>query len=363
MPQQHRWLCVGLGAATVSVGAEAPDVMRAARRLEDTLWQRFVDQRTGNVRTRNSGGRSGRLEDTSLYGGILLAALVESAALDPSPRNAQRARQIAAGLFANAAAGEPGFVARGVEPEGGGFLGDPSVDQVTGLLYGLWRYSRSVLPSARERVAIRRLFEDVLKRLERDGFAILREDRSGVTTFGHLNRIQPTRAERLLAFLLGAYDVTGNEYWFELYETMRTERMAACRGYGRIEPWVLIQTAMSLDMLRRLEERHEVRTVYLAGLTECAECCRPFLDDYRQGLPNLTAKDSPELVRTVRNPVEAITVVLLAEGQTATAEVAGPLNDLLEAIPAPDIENSVSLCSLLWNCALFRRQRVAKESH
>ena len=169
------------------------------------IWERFVHPETNMVKTRLGDGDP--LEDCSLYGGFYLACLVDAYAITEAEALVAEARRIFEGLRLNAtASGIPGFLARGVAGDGT-YRGEPSVDQYTGFMYGCWRYFHSPLSGQREREDMRRLFADILRRLEANAWKITREDGT-VTKFGHLDVLRPTRAERLLAFL--RHSCTGN---------------------------------------------------------------------------------------------------------------------------------------------------------
>jgi len=313
------------------------------------LFTRFVQPQTGMLHTRLAGDP---LEDATLYGGFFLAALCDAWDRTADPELPAQAKRIFDGLVRNASVGEPGFVARGVSPDGQ-YKGDPSVDQYTGLLYGFYRYHASPLSSAADKATIRRIWGEVLARLQRDGYEIRNEDHSASTTYGHLDRPMPSRSERLLAFLLGGSQVTADPQWFDEYERLRPSRMASLRGHQAYESWVLIQTAAGLRMLLDLETRAELRDAYRAAADEVAELAlaqttgfetwrddpRPLAEKYAEGQAARVG---------VRIPIEALTTALLVGNEVQRAVARERLGAFRSGYPVGVSAYSPPFVSLAW---------------
>ncbi|NOZ19510.1 MAG: hypothetical protein GXP25_00315 [Planctomycetes bacterium] len=337
-------------AIAATVVADGGEVAKKAENLHKVIWGKFVHPKTHVVRTRvrGTGGSpwGSELEDTSLSGGMYLAAMVDRFDVTKSPDHAEEARKIFGGLLLNATCAEPGFIARGAKPDGKGFLGAPSVDQYTGLLYGLWRYYGSAIATDAEKEQVRKVYADCLTRLERHKFTILDSDGKTPTKFGHLSSVRPTRSERLLSFLLVGWRLTGDKHWFDVYEQMKKPRLETCRKFPDYNAWVLVQSALSLHMLVETEERPEVRKVYEEGFASCVRHCRKQVPAYRDYVDSGGKK---ETVKTFRNPIEGITTILLSGDGEASKEIVQPLKDILMATDPGTHGNSVSLCSLEWD--------------
>ncbi|MEW6358875.1 MAG: hypothetical protein AB1696_21260 [Planctomycetota bacterium] len=341
-------LMLAMPLTSANAGEEG-ELTAKAENLHKLLWDKFVHPKTHVVHTRvqGTGGSpwGSEMEDTSLSGGMYLAAMVDRHDVLKSSEAAEEARKIFNGLLLNATCGEPGFIARGVKPDGKDFLGAPSVDQYTGLLYGIWRYHESDIATAAEKEQIRKVYADCLTRLERHKFTIMDSDGKTPTKFCHLSAVQPTRSERLLSFLLVGWKVTDDKHWFDVYEEMKKPRLETCREFPDYNAWVLVQSALSLHMLTATEERPEVRKVYEEGFASCVRHCLkqvPACRDYLAG----SGKD---MVKTFRNPIEGIGTILLSGDGEASKEIVQSLKDILIATDPNKHGNSVSLCSLEWD--------------
>ncbi len=330
--------CLLLAPADEPVGAIRAD-----------LFARFVEPRTGMLHTRLQGDR---LEDATLYGGFLLAALCDAWDLTAEPELPAQAKLLFDGLVRNATVGEPGFLARGVDPDGT-YKGDPSVDQYTALLFAFYRYHASPLSSPADKATMRRIVADILTRLRRDGYRILTADRSRQTTYGELDRRMPSRSERLLSFLLAGAHVTADPQWLEEYERLRPERMASLRGHEAFESWVLIQTAASLRLLLDLETRPDVWEAYRSAADEVALLAlrqtagfETWRDDPRP--PAEKYAEGPAALRGVRIPIEALTTALLVGHDEQRAAARERLKILLGGYPVGVTSYAVPFVSLAW---------------
>jgi len=326
---------------------------RRVQAIHDLLWTKFVHPGTNIMQTRPSGW--GALEDTSLYGGMYLAAMVDRWEVTRSPEDAAKAGRIFDGLVLNATAGPPGFIARGVAPDRKRFCGDPSVDQYTGVLYGLWRLYRSDIATDDQKKKIRDIYAACLQRLESHKFVILDSDGKTRTKFCHLAAVRPTRSERLLSFVLAGWKITGNRHWLEVYDELKKPRLATCREYPAYDAWVLIQSAVSLRMLIESEDRPGIRRVYEEGLASCARRCIGQVPAYRGYLAEYDGRESKEMVKRLRDPIEAIAVILLSGDKELSAEVVQPLREILEQLHPAVMHCSPPLNSLEWDYWLARK--------
>ena len=173
-----------------------------------------------------------------------------------------------------------GFVPRGVMPDGQAHYTQSSVDQYTLYAYGLWRYYRSDVATEAEKTEIRGIYDSMLTGLEADGFVLLTED-GNTTTFGDLNALKPSRAERLLALVLAGADITGDQHWQDVYESLLPARLPHCHGgESAYQPWVLLQNQAAFAMLRELETDPDTLAVYEAAAEELAYDSIPYLTGY-----------------------------------------------------------------------------------
>jgi len=273
------------------------------------------------------------------------------------------ARIIFNGLCGNlTVSGIPGFLARGLESDGF-YQGDPSVDQYTGVIYGFWRYFHSPLSDKSERDFIRNGMTDILKRLEKNDWRITREN-GEMTTFGRLHAEMPTRADRLLSFLLAGHDITGDSHWLDIYRAKLPSLLVNCTGYEGYESWVLIQSQVSLRMLAELESNTDIRDVYIRGSLELAERCRGEIDAYR-ALPSKEAKESDRapfyddnttFTKTIRNPIEAATVMLLTGDPEYRVTALEALSGIMTRLDTKRIWRNVAIVPLEWDLWLAAKE-------
>jgi len=353
-----QWLVPALVAALLAQAGAAP-VDDGIGRLRREIATRMVRKGTGILVTRTAHGDP--LEDTSLYGGFYLGALSLAWGETRDAETASLARRVLAGLLLNASMGEPGFVARGVAEDRTTFRGEPSADQYTGFLYGLWEFQRSGLATAAELRQIGDVWQVVLKRLQRDGWQILTNDRSKVTRYGKLAGIRPTRSERLLSFALSGAVVTGERSWWPEYERLRIPRMRSLGPWERFESWVLIQTAASLRMLCVDEERPGVLRLYAETSHEIAAKCLPQLTGWaafgsdKRPIPGRLG-DRTFALRAIRIPAEAVTTILLLGNDEQAKHALPVLREMLAQMPFEQCHDSRPLVALEWAYWLAKRR-------
>ncbi len=300
------------------VNCEDFDCTVEAIRIHSDIMNRFFDSGTRQVKTRLKGGDV--LEDCTLYGGFYLACLCDAYAASGEKSLASDARNMYEGLKLNLEiAGIPGFLARGRNADDS-YRGDPSVDQYTALIYSFWRFYYSGLATEDDKAYIRRSMNDILSRFEAAQWRITKEN-GELVTWWRLNAEEVTRADRFLAFLLAAHDITGNDHWLDVYNEKLPQLLEHCSGYEGLESWVLIQSQVCLVMLSKLEKRPDIRDVYVKGMAECGRISEEQLTWYRY----MPEPDSPERMLsnfydtppiftwTVRDPIEAAAVMLMSE--------------------------------------------------
>ena len=332
-----------MGAGACLAAGPRDEAMRAkAAEAHELMWREFICPKTLQVytcldaKTRrpdlpshadvkagkpNACGWGTGIENCALDGGAYLGAMIDRYAVTGKPEHADEARKIFRGLMLIArSAARPGFIPRGVMLDGKAHYPESSVDQYTMYVYGLWRYFRGPIATSAEKDEISRLLAAVLKRLEIDRFVIL-TDTGGRTTFGALDRLAPSRAERLLGIVLAGADVTGDEHWREVYRRLRGPRLMHCRGKGG-DPWVLVQNQLALFLLANIEKDPAALKVYEAARREVALECLPHLrpPDKFKGL-------------AVANSLEGSLAVVLSEDKDLIAK---HLKAIEQAVTAHD---------------------------
>lgn len=310
------------------------DVWAKVAQASQVMWRDFIDPHTFQVYTYldpgtrkpifptpalladprpNPGGWNTAIENCSLDGGVYLGGLVDRYAVTGKPDHAEEARKIYQGLRLIAqAAQRKGCIPRGVMPDQKTHMPESSVDQYTMYVYGLWRYYRSPIPTESEKDEIRVIFDALLKRLQQDNFVIL-TDTGGPTRFGDLDRLMPSRAERLLAILLAGADITGDPHWRTIYTQMREPRLKHCRGLGG-QPWVLVQNQCAFFILRHLEQDPRICNVYETSTLEAAQNCVPWLSRCA------SATEQKEFLEKVVNPLEGALAIALTEDRDFIAQ-------------------------------------------
>jgi len=344
-----------LFAATgATVFCEGITFTEQAVKLHTIIRERFIDGDTNLVRTRLGNGDP--LEDCSLYGGFYLACLVDAFDVSRDEVLREEALDIFEGLYANATvSGIPGFITRGRSSDGS-FRGDPSVDQYTGVIYGFWRYFHSPLSGERERTLIRGCLADMLVRFEKNGWRITRVN-GEMTTWGRLHSESPTRAERLLSFLLAGYDITGDGRWLEAYREKLPRLLEHCVNFDGLQSWVLIQSQVSLRMLISLETDKNVRAVYIKGSRNLARECLPQVEGFRRvpeaGSPEDELKrfydESPVFTETIRIPIEAVTVMLLTGDEEFRRDAVSALGEINGHLDPGRVTLNVAVVPWEWN--------------
>lgn len=271
-----------------SLFADDALLQKRANEIHLLTWNHFVEPSTCTILERlDVSGKpifiqglrvSPTLEDSAFMTAELLDALVLRHKVSQRPGAAEQARRILGGLLKIATVSPyKGLLARGVHPDGITYWGHPSVDQYTGVFFGLWRYYRSQLATVEEKELIRAAVINMLVRLEDDRWMITDEN-GDTTNVWDLGYLAPTRAERLLSFLMIGYDLTGDGHWLRTYQKKKLRRLELCRNFdvkdfaGRRYPsWVQQQTAMSLRALLDLVEDPSDLAVYREGARTAAE--------------------------------------------------------------------------------------------
>jgi len=164
-------------------------------------------------------GYGSGIEDVNLYTAQLLVALREVYVQTQDPGFAKYLRYYFEGLRCSASvSGVKGFVPRGPHPDGKSYYTDPSRDQVSSHIYGLWAYFRSGVATDEEKSFIKERIQDIFERLEAQKWIIFREDGITKAYVGESWLSKETHAAAtLLPALAMAYDITGDVKWMDYY--------------------------------------------------------------------------------------------------------------------------------------------------
>jgi len=238
----------------------------------------------GNINA--TGGWGTGIEDSTLQGGIYLGAMLDRYSVTGKPEHAEEARNIYQGLRIPGTVSDnirSGFIPRGVLPDGTTRYIQSSVDQYSAFAYGMWRYYRSPVATASEKVEIQSIFSNMLTRLEADQYAVLQENGDPLL-FGDLDKLERGRAERLLAIVLAGADITGDSYWQDVYDQLLPTRIPFLHGNHasgpQYEPWVLQQNQMAFYILRNLEQDPTTLALYEHASLEITQDSLSFLTNY-----------------------------------------------------------------------------------
>ena len=224
----------------------------------------------------NPQGWSTGMEDSSINGGVYLAAMVAAHRITGEECYADRARHIYEGLIRTATcSSERGYIARSLTYDGALWYPASSVDQYTWWMHGIWAYALSGLATDEQNDAMAAIAHDVCSRLERDNWEILREDGESAY-YCDIAAFRADRSTRLLEVLLTAHRLTGDEHWLDVYydkvheeNDRRLTSVEDTLAYVA-SPCIVLQTAASLLPLIGLETDDAIRARYISALNACA---------------------------------------------------------------------------------------------
>jgi len=153
------------------------------------------------------------VEDATLRGNAFLASLCDEYDLTYDGEVKTLAHTLFEGIRRTQDAAEPpGFVPRFVLPDGRSCYPNSSGDQHTILFYGLWRYVKSPIATAEQKRAAADITGRVMDRMRKHGWRIVSKDGTNAHAGGQL------RGTRLLAVLLAAFKITGDNQWLEIFQ-------------------------------------------------------------------------------------------------------------------------------------------------
>ena len=234
----------------------------------------------------NRAGWHTGMENPAHNAGLYLAAVVLRHQLGHDAASADEARLLFSGMKRLCdAAKDPGFLPRGVALDGASHYTNSSCDQTTMFLNGIFRYYESDIPTEEEKQAIRRIWQNMLARWERDGWEDRTED-GQPAWYGDIGAITNDRASRLLMALLAGAVVTGDEHWRRLYNQKLEEQ-----DYARLKTgpprsggplYVFDQNQVAWRLLADLEDDPAIGQEYQARLAETAAAVHGRLLAYQE---------------------------------------------------------------------------------
>jgi hypothetical protein len=283
--------------------------------IDTLVWERYLDQKNGTLftvleadgvaRVSPSEKSPRAIESSPIYGALYLDTLLLR-------KESERARQIYGGLIKLArVSGIPGFLVRGVFPDGRRYYGDPSVMDYAALHYGLWRYFNSSQATAAEKSEIQSVVAANLKRLEDHRFIICNEA-DDPTSYHELAHPGPFQAEHLLMMLLTGYHITGDAHWLEIYNTRIKTRLERLRNYEKGVPqtsWAMHRALLSLTTLTKLEKGLDRRAAFLQGTRSAVGVAAKQLSAFRDYLRWKT--DRVDAEKLSQEPVAAPVMIPL----------------------------------------------------
>jgi hypothetical protein len=265
----------------------APEQLEAAADSAwRTVWQRFYDARTSLFydfvssydeahrfdhlpsaeeiarRVPNPNGWGTGMEDSTITGGVMLAAICDRCEAGGDPQVLRpEAERIFEGLRrCGTASPENGMVLRSISPlDGTSHYPETSRDQLTHYAHGIWRFYRSPLSNESQRAAIRDMIDALCNRLEQrivpeNGFHFGMENGEPglVDTMWD---VPPHEVGRLPMIYAIGWDLAGNEHWRDLcctYAPKAMELAAGLRPESYDWCYPLFQHQVSLEVLASL---------------------------------------------------------------------------------------------------------------
>lgn len=302
----RKWLAIGLWTM-MAAGLNAEPIPSEVESLHADMWKRFVQPNgllldfntlEGNVEMPTAEecteGKPNALswwtpiENGPFFTGLYLDAIVRRWKLTGREEDRAKAKQLADGLILSASVSDvPGFIARGVLPDGKSHYALGSDDQSGPWFYGLWRYVRSGAATEEEKKRVVKKLVDVAEALRGNRWLLPCDPLGSIKPNqyrGSFSDAEYRAATRLLFVTRMLFELTGDKTWEQAYEEALTATMRNGKsrmeyitdgipGYFREYPgmaknqlWLFINSQGALRELVDLEKRPEIRDKYLAAL-------------------------------------------------------------------------------------------------
>lgn len=236
------------------------------------------------------------IENTPMFTGSYLSAMVSRAEKMGDPESAEECFRLAEGLVKIASVSDiPGMIVRGFGKDGTSHYSSTTTCQYIPWFLGLHSYVTSRICPATERRRIIDVMVNVANGLVSQGWRCPCDGPLRGCFFGAINsKGLPHRDSAHYLFVLAAmYDVTGDEIWMNRYhdaqnefcEKVECKRLQACaKGWvadkGAYNPendgnmWIYVCTQECLAELYRLDPDPVARASYLEGMHINAERAR-----------------------------------------------------------------------------------------
>jgi len=245
----------------------------------------------------NQCGWTSGFEDAALNAGFLLPDVIQLAQQTGDEKWQTAAARLADLLLKLVTVSDtPGFVARGVLPDGVTYYRDSSTDQYTMAFRAMHAISQWEGAGATRQRRAAQFVADAMALLQRHQWDIPTAD-GQKSWVGETSQFWPDRASRLLQFAVTNAAMNPGEASLSLYRTLREEchsrrarGLFSKPGYATI-PYALLQTQVSLRMLWELEPDPEYKMVWRLSMDDLAE----------NAVLQLQARDFTEIIEKIEH--------------------------------------------------------------
>ncbi len=274
----------------------------AAERFWDHIWHRLYDKGTSlfydnissyDIEHRfdhlpkpeeirrlfpNPNGWGTGMEDSSINGGVMLAAVCDRYAATGDDSLRKAALRVFKGLQRCATqSSRKGFILRSVSPlDDKSYYPESSRDQITHFVHGLWRYAHSELCHEAERKRISELMQEVCADMERmvvaeNGYNYCREDGTPGNVSIMWNKIKLHEACRLPCVYAVGWDLTGDRHWldcFHRYAGKACDWASGLDSRRSNNAFAMLQHQVSLEVIAQTDTGDSEIRRKAAGLME-----------------------------------------------------------------------------------------------
>jgi len=334
----------------LTLSALAAKPTPSVERLHQDMWNRFV-QPNGLLLDYNTPAgdvelptaeecREGKpnaiswwtpIENGPFFTGLYLDAAVRRWKVTQSTEDLGKARKLAEGLMLSSTVSNvPGFIARGVLPDGKSYYPIGSDDQTAPWFQGLWAYIRSGAPTPKEKQRIEAKMVEVAEVLRGNGWS-MPCDASGAfppgVMRGSFSEPEYRSAARQLFVTRAMFEMTGNAVWNQAYEDALTKPIHKGKtmlqyveegipGWWKDHPnlvsnqiWLCVNPQAMVRELADLEKRPEIREKYLTSLKTNAKA-----------VAHLIIAEPPANLETIPYRTDWRTMNEMWEPQTSTKQ-------------------------------------------
>ena len=239
------------------------------------------------------------IENTPMFTGSYLSAMVTRAERMGTRESAEECRRLADGLLKIASVSDvPGMIVRGFGKDGRCHYSSSTTCQYIPWFTGLHTYGTSRICPWDMKLRIRDKLQEIAGCLLKYDWKCPCDGPLKGCFFGSINsKGLPHRdSAHYLFVLMVMYDITGDSVWLDRYNKAKTDfiesagctRLQACGKGWRLDTkvynaehdgnmWIYVCTQECLSELYRLEKDDYARESYLHGLLSNAEFARPYM--------------------------------------------------------------------------------------